>query len=168
MAKSDLTANRLRELLKYDSETGSFTWIVCRGKANSSKNAGWIRKETGPHAARRVIEVDQQNHFAHRLAWLYVHGDWPIGVIDHINGNTLDNRIQNLRDVSQRINQQNRRKTSSRSGLLGAHWRERDKKWSSAIVVGGKAIHLGIFETAETAHAAYVAAKRKLHEGCTI
>ena len=87
---------------------------------------------------------------------------------DHINGIKTDNRIANLRSVSMTVNLQNMRKANrdSLSGLLGAH--KKRSHWESRIRVDRKQIHLGIFETPEEAHAAYLAAKRLHHSGCTI
>lgn len=167
MPRPALTAERLRELLHYDPETGVFVWLVSRNanRAPEGAEAGWLDDR-----GARMIEVDQRNYKAHRLAWLYVHGCWPKGVVDHRNTAPGDNRIDNLRDVTQFVNMQNRRaaRKGSRSGLIGAHWRERDKNWRSSVYADGKVHRLGSFDTAEEAHAAYVAAKRRLHEGCTI
>jgi hypothetical protein len=89
-------------------------------------------------------------------------------MVDHINGRRDDNRWCNLRDASRLVNQQNMRRAvaGSASGLLGAH--KKRGKWSSQIKVRGVLVKLGIFETADQAHAAYLAAKRQLHEGCTL
>jgi hypothetical protein len=171
MAKADLTAQRLREVLNYNHETGDFTYRSDRRNGSKAGDvAGWIEKPNGNHKCRRSIEIDQHNYRAHRLAWLYVYGAWPNGVIDHINGDALDNRITNLRDVSQRANVQNQRAASrhTKSGLLGVHWDKGRRLWLANIRVDGRTRFLGRYGTPEEAHAAYLAAKRKLHEGCTI
>jgi hypothetical protein len=115
------------------------------------------------------IMIDGKSYRLHRLAWLYMHGKWPKGYIDHINGIKDDNRICNLRDVTNSINQQNRNKarTDSKIGLLGVIKRSRDR-YESRIKVNGESIHLGISNTPEEAHQIYLKAKRQLHEGCTI
>lgn len=165
--RTELTAERLREVLHYDPLVGVFTWKarVEPTKMKPGQVAGWVE-----WARRRItIEIDQHNYRAHRLAWLYVHGVWPAGVIDHINGDSLDNRIANLRDTSQLVNVQNIRVSkNSASGLLGAFWVKSRRHWRSSIRANGKVVYLGQFHTPEEAHAAYVAAKRRLHEGCTI
>lgn len=107
---------------------------------------------------------------AHRLAWLYVHGRWPDGLIDHKNGDRADNRFDNLRDVAHRVNMQNLRKAfvSSKTGLLGAS-PLKDGRFGAFIKRDGKSKNLGTFDTPELAHAAYVAAKRVIHhEGNTL
>lgn len=165
MATPNLTAARLRELLHYNAETGAFTRLVqtC-GRALVGAVAG-CTVERG----YRRIRVENQKHMAHRLAWLYVHGEWPDGLVDHIDGDTGNNRIANLRVVTPTLNQQNRRtarRDAANTGLLGV--RSNYKKWSAVITVNGKRVYLGSYETPEAAHAVYLEAKRKLHAACTI
>jgi AP2 domain. len=107
-------------------------------------------------------------HFlAHRLAWFWVHGEWPPLLIDHLNGVRDDNRIANLRQADRRLNMENRRRESYNvTGLLGV--KPNGKGFSARIGVRGVEHHLGTFKTPEEAHAVYVEAKRRLHEGCTI
>lgn len=171
MANADLSADRVREILNYDADTGVFTYKIDRRNGSKAGDvAGWITKPVAGHKPRRVIEIDQMNYKAHRLAWLYVHGEWPIGVIDHRNGDALDNSIANLRDTTQTVNLQNRHAANSNSSskLLGAYWNKGRNVWKSQIKAGGKLRFLGTFDTAEDAHMAYLSAKRRLHEGCTI
>lgn len=164
-----LTAERLRELLHYDPETGLFTWAVeRRRKVQAGAIAGTLNK-----VGYRVIRIDYRLYLAHRLAWLYSYGDWPRGVIDHVNGEHADNRLCNLRDVDDTINAQNviKPRAHSRSGVLGAHLHIRADglpSWRAAVRVDGKTVHLGSFQTPEQAHEAYLSAKRELHDGCTL
>jgi hypothetical protein len=82
----------------------------------------------------------------HRLAWFYVHGKWPIGVIDHIDLNKSNNRIKNLRDTSKSGNEHNRGvRKDNKSGYKGVFWSSRERKWKAAIKANGKKIHLGTF-----------------------
>lgn len=109
----------------------------------------------------------------HRIAWALYYGEWPTDDIDHINGIRNDNRIENLRVVSGTMNTQNKRNGSCKnnSGFLGvykAKGRLKEKTFIAKIMKDGRQYHLGCFATPEEAHAAYVAAKRVLHEGCAI
>lgn len=163
-----LTAERLRELLHYDPETGVFTRRVTTGGRYGG--AAGTHPGTLSDQGYWMISVCSKQHRAHRLAWLYVTGAWPTGEIDHLNGERIDNRWENLRDVQRHVNAQNKRRaqSNSKTGLLGACWATRDQCFISRIKADGKYRSLGAFKTAEAAHAAYVDAKRRLHEGCTI
>ena len=164
-----LTAERLREVLDYNPQTGELVWLV-----NPPRKKEFIGKRAGyRHAAGYLsVGVDKEVFLAHRLAWLHVHGRWPEGQIDHINGDRSDNRIENLRDVPQQVNLQNRRETRASkktSSFLGVFPVESKKNpWASSIRVDRKKIHIGVFPTEEAAHSAYLEAKRRLHAGCTI
>ena len=157
------TQERLKEVLNYDPASGKFTWIIHRHKSYVGKEAG-----CADGTRRLTISVDGARYFAHRLAWLYVHGVWPEGVIDHIDGNPGNNALANLRDVSVAINSQNRRRarSESKTGVLGVF--KKNGHFFASISVNDKTRHLGVFETVEEAHDAYVKAKRVLHPGCTL
>lgn len=154
MAKPHLTAQRLREVLDYNPETGAFTWRV---QLKATRPAGSI---AGCRYDRYIkIVIDQEKHSAHRLVWLYVHGEWPSGVIDHINGDGFDNRLCNLRDVSQSINSTFRHKqskaTSGRHGVRA----QRNGLWQAYGRENGRFKHLGSFSRLEDAISA-----REQHE----
>lgn len=164
--KVPLTQNRLRELLHYEPETGVFTWLVQRGRtASPGSVAGYVASES-----RRLIRVDGGHYFAARLAWLYMTGEWPKGEVDHRDTDSLNDRWENLRDVTRVVNQQNMRnpRADSKTGLLGVTRGKRLKGFGARIHVKGKTKWLGTFPTAEEAHAAYVEAKRMFHEGNTL
>lgn len=168
MKRSDISQQRLLELLDYDLETGAFTRKVSTGGrygATVGAEAGCLND-----SGYLLISLQSLQYRAHRLAWLYVTGAWPKFEIDHINGIRSDNRWENLRDVSGSVNLQNKRQaqSNSKTGLLGASWNTRDERFVSRIKVNGKYRSLGGFDSAELAHAAYLAAKRQLHAGCTI
>jgi hypothetical protein len=159
---STLTAERLREMLDYCPETGVFRWRVSNGKrAIAGQPAGGISRN-----GYARISIDDAKHYAHRLAWLHVHGVWPQGQIDHINGVKADNRIANLREASASQNGQNRSaaRADSGSGKIGVRLNPTSGRWGAEIVKNGQKHNLGYFDTKEAAHAAYLAAKRKLHE----
>lgn len=162
-----LTADRLRKLVIYEPESGAFSWQpqVSRHRA---KHGSLAIKGSSTCGGYKSFCVDGRHYQAHRLAWLYVHGAWPEQFIDHINGDRTDNRIANLRVVTRAENAQNRRTASkhSKTRLLGVtpNW----NKFMSRICVGGVDHYLGLFDTAEEAHKAYLDAKRRLHSTCTI
>jgi hypothetical protein len=165
MAKTDLTAQRLRELLHYDPETGKFRQLVrTSGRRNVGAEPGCISR------GRRLIRIDYKLIPAARLAWLYVTGEWPKQQVDHIDGDPMNDRFANLRDVSQTLNLQNLRVPgrNNSSGFLGVSFDRTRRKWQSSIYIDRRCVFLGRFDTAELAHAAYVEAKREHHPGCTI
>jgi hypothetical protein len=111
-----------------------------------------------------MLHVDGGMYYAHRLAWLYVYGAWPSAQIDHINRQRGDNRIANLREVTNRQNHQNRAICKrNTSGLMGVS-KLPSGMWRAQLYLDGKGYFLGNHETKELAYAAYVAGKRKLHE----
>lgn len=171
MAKTDITAARLRERLIYDPETGVFTW---RPRGNPQWDARFANQIAGsfdPGGYVRLI-FDYEKCWAHRLAWLYVNGEWPLGDIDHIDGNPRNNRISNLRDVPRSTNMENRRRANSKgNGLpLGVYFdkRRETRPFVARLTKGYRAVHLGSFASADEAHSAYLQAKRQMHVGCTI
>lgn len=146
-----ITKEYLKSILDYNKDTGIFIWVTnMRANKVISKIAGSIDS----YGAIR-IKINKKLYFAHRLAWFYIYDQWPKGQIDHINGVRDDNRIENLRDVTHRENQQNR--IEHRLGnLVGAIYNINTKKWQSQIVVNKKKIYLGQFDTELEAHKAYL------------
>lgn len=157
---NDLTAEQVRELLNYDQETGVFTWRVYR--ASNAK----IGDVAGTYDAEgyRQIRIAKRGYKSHRLAWLYVYGKWPIGDIDHINRNTSDNRIANLREATRSENLQNTGlHPKNTSGLKGVSWHKSAKKWRARITANGIEVGLGLFKTPEAAYSAYCDAAANMH-----
>jgi len=152
-----LTAERLRELMDYDADTGALTWKP-RRKGVRPGTVGWLER------GYRRICVDGRLYAAHRLVWLHVHGVWPRNQIDHINGVRDDNRLINLRDCTASENQHNSKKQKNNAcGFKGVSWCSRDSKWAAAIRANGRGLNLGRFDTAEAAHSAYCEAAIRLH-----
>lgn len=160
----ELSLEDVTRVLNYNPETGVFTWKSYR---NWRSCEGSVAGAIDSHGHRQ-IRVNRRLHFAHRLAWLYVHGVAPSGDVDHINGVKDDNRIANLRDVPTSINCQNeiRARSNNSCGLLGVT--KKKYAYLAQIYANGKKIHLGSFRTAEAAHEAYLKAKRELHPGNTL
>ncbi len=159
-----LTQERLRELLIYDATSGCFFWLASR---RERVKVGDVAGSVTSHGYLR-IRVAGRQYPAHRLAWLYVYGEWPKHHIDHIDGNRKNNAIDNLRDVSYSGNSQNKKvaHANNKCGLLGVC--ARGSRWLARITISGKLTQLGAYDTPELAHAAYLRAKRLHHETCTI
>ena len=161
-----LTANQVRDLFEFDRSTGVIKWRVTGPGRRLDRLAG--SKDRHGYLQTRV---GGRIYFNHRLVWLFVHGHWPENVIDHINGNTTDNRIENLRDVPRKTNQENQRKAAASNkttGLLGASLHKKTGKYVAAIQTDRKTKYLGLYATPDQAHAAYLSAKHQLHKGSTI
>lgn len=165
IGKKMITQERLKELVSYNQETGDFVWISDNGtKAKAGQEAGRIN-----FYGYSVICIDGRTYPAHRLAWLYINGDFPRNNIDHLNGVRSDNRIVNLRDVTQQINCQNHRKQNgNKKELIGACFDKATGKFKAQIMHKGVNFHIGRFDTQEQAHMAYVETKRSIHAGSTL
>ena len=153
--QQSLSAERLRERVLYDPDTGVMTWRKSYFASRIGKPLGY----TSPTTGYRATHMDGRLWPMHRLIWLYVHGRWPADQIDHINGQRADNRLCNLREATHAQNCAN----------IG-FWRGRPIKgvtftrgrWQAQIRVGGKNIYLGLFDTEEEASAAYFAKAREV------
>lgn len=140
-----LTAERARELSRYDPESGRLFWAVDRRKTKSGAEAGTNYK--GRNWYRQVC-VDYTVYRAHRVIWLIMTGEWPKGEIDHIDGDGLNNRWDNIRDVGREENSHNmRRPTNNSSGCSGVRWHKRAGKWGARIYKDNREVHIGLFDT---------------------
>ena len=161
LVKINLTTEQLKHVLTYDENTGNFTRRVRIGPFKKGSVAG-TKLNTGYIS----IRVHGTYFQAHRLAWLYTHGVWPTGYIDHINHDKSDNRISNLRDVTWSENLHNLKsaKVSNQSRLLGVS--PYKSRWIAQIQKDKVKIHIGVFDTPEEAHNAYVTKKQELNLMC--
>ena len=142
--------SQLLEVLRYESETGLLFWTEKAHKSVKNKQAG-----TPDRLGYIIVLFNGKGYKAHRLAWLLTYGKWPSQMIDHIDGNTSNNKLSNLRDVDNKTNQCNRHKarTDSKSGLMGAS--PYRNKWKAQIKRNGVIKYLGLYNTAIEAHEAY-------------
>jgi hypothetical protein len=142
------TPERLRELMDYNPDTGEFTWL--RGRARTAR--GTVAGHRCPDGYIS-IKIDREPNLAHRLAWLYMTGEWPSNDLDHRDLNRSNNAWSNLRLASPSLNQANttkrERNTTGYKGVV--YWPKRGK-WSSSIMVRGKRMFLGMFDSAAEAH----------------
>ncbi len=151
-----LAHERLQELLIYDEHTGVFTNKFTRnsrckkGTTVGSKNSrGYLQ-----------VSIDRKFYVLHRLAWLYIHGNMPSDQIDHINGNKEDNRIENLRDVTNAENSRNLHKPTGNNLVIGVE-QTSNGNYKATISVEGKRITLGTFKEMRFAIKARLDAERK-------
>lgn len=155
--KTDLTLSvaRLRELVDYDPGSGHFA------RADGSE----VTEYPAGRYGRLQIDLDGTMRYAARCAFAHVHGHWPKGQVDHINGDHTDNRVENLRDLTNKQNAQNRRraKHDNSTGLLGVSFEKRNGRYRARIMADGCMVSLGYYATPEEAHDAYLTAKRELH-----
>jgi hypothetical protein len=151
-----LTPSRLKTVLDYDQDTGTFVWKVSMGRARAGNAAGW-------HDGRGYIRIgiDGVRYQAHRLAWFFVHQEWPPDDVDHEKDRT-DNRIANLRSATRQQNNANRSIASNNTtGFKGVCFDKNRNKYQATIMVDGKTRYLGRFDKPEQAHAAYCGAAEK-------
>lgn len=166
MADSELTAEVARERWSYNPSNGEFTWRIATSNKRPGEIAGNLNRSDGYWR----VKYRERAHQQHRVIWLMMTGAWPPELIDHIDGNPLNNRWTNLRCASIAINMQNltRVHRTSTSGLLGVIQSRSRKRWCATINFGGKAHHLGTFDSPQEAHLAYIEAKRRHHPGNTL
>lgn len=154
------SALQLMAELAYEPTTGLFRWRRKNGQrgrvgevAGCPSNEGYI-----------VIRFQRKAYKAHRLAWVFTHGEEPEDTIDHIDGDRSNNRIRNLRLATKMENSRNSKiRTTNRSGHKGVCWHKRDQKWRAQICVNYRTIFLGSFNDVDSAAAAYREAAIKYH-----
>ena len=146
-----LTADRLRKLLDYDPETGFFTRKTRHNRMPIGARSGATTK-----GGYRIIAIDGRRYYEHRLAWLFVTGKWPSGIIDHIDLNRANNAFANLREATNGENMRNGSvRKDSVSGSKGVCWHRPTGKWRAYINVGGRQKYLGTFASVGEAAEAY-------------
>jgi len=156
----NITQHTVKELIRYDPETGNAYWNIrdakwfsCPNPKRSAEhamkiwNSGWAGKEisTKNNYGYIIVGILGKLYLLHRIIFLHQHGFLPEQV-DHINHNRTDNSVCNLRPVSNATNAKNRRKTKQNSsGVIGVYWCKDTQKWKASITVNYKTMHLGRF-----------------------
>ena len=163
-----ITQERLKQVLYYSHETGCFTWRESSATRPQGGGPGHCYGDKAGSIAKSsgyvIIYVDSLKYYAHRLAFLYMTGEWPInGQADHRDRCRNNNKWFNLRDASPTKNKYNERmRKNNTTGYKGVSYSIRDKAYRARITENGKERGLGYFKTAEEAHEAYqIAAKQR-------
>lgn len=159
-----LTPEEIRQVLIYDPETGIFLWRFPHLHRRHSKEGGVGCLRTTPNKPTyRVITIRCWPHLGHRLAWAYVYGDPVPPMIDHVDGNGLNNAIANLRGCTQTQNNANMRlRRTSKSGHKGVSWHTRVGRWRVVLQDHDRHVHVGYFDDLSEAAAAYAAKAKEL------
>ncbi|WIL02001.1 putative class I holin [Salmonella phage S4lw] len=160
ISDNGLTADKLREVLHYDPDTGVFTW-----KATRVHNAGAGSEAGANHCAGyRSIAFGGKRYLAHRLAWLYMTGEWPNSLIDHINGDGRDNRFCNLREADKSENGCNKGpRKDSKSGIKNVMWQKQQGGWYVQLKIHKIKYFYGYFADLELAALVAEEAREKIH-----
>lgn len=159
-----ITHERLKELFRYENG------ILVRNITTSSKAI----KGTSPQYIDKdgylIVSIDRRKYRVHRLVFLYFNGEHPSLDIDHIDGDRINNKIENLRHVSRAVNMHNLKSAhrDNAQKLLGAFHKKGSKVYFSRIHINGKSKYIGTYSSAIDAHQAYLKEKRKYHEGNTL
>jgi hypothetical protein len=161
----------LRGRLDYDPAAGSIKWRITTTRTKAGAEAGAITRD-----GYRDISISmcgkKRGVKAHRIAWALAYGRWPEKDIDHINGNRLDNRLENLRDISRSHNLQNQQKSHARNksgaAIPGVWWSEEKLKYRVQGYIDGKRRHVGYFKSIADAEAASLDFRRANYKGNTL
>ena len=152
-----LTQEYLKSILDYDLDTGIFTWKINKAKrTNIGDIAGW--SDNG----YREIEINDKKYKAHRLAWLYVYGEMPKKLIDHVDGNRSNNKISNLREATYQTNNENyKTPKTNKSGVKNVSWYKNINKWVVSISIRKTKKTVGYYDDLELAELVAVEARNK-------
>jgi hypothetical protein len=161
--KNKLTQKRLKEALKYYPGSGIFRWRISSGRKKKGEIAGY--KNPNGYI---LIAIDGEKYYTHQLAFLYAHGYLPENQIDHIDRNPSNNKINNLREVSNQCNMRNTgNRINNTSGVKGVSWNKINNKWVAYIWVNGKLKYLGYYKNFDNAVKARYKAEKELNwKGC--
>jgi len=154
-----ITQSRLKEVFIY--EDGNFIWNIRKTGIRYNTVAGNIHPKNG----HIYIRIDKQKYLAHRLVWLWHHGEFPDQFIDHIDGNRTNNKIENLRAATITQNNQNSKlRITSKTGFKGVTYIASRKKYWARVIAFKRQYSLGYFDTPEQAHEAYKVGATKHHK----
>lgn len=148
--RTAITCEELKVLLDYNPITGVF-----KSRINTQRwKIGYVIGSPRRDGYCSVM-IHGKNYLMHRLAFLYMEGSLPTGIVDHINGVRNDNRWENLRHADYTLNSRNSGISSNNtSGIVGVSWHKKAKKWQAFVSVDSKPIYLGLFDSIEAAQIA--------------
>jgi len=166
----ELSPSVLKSLLIYSASSGDFFWSA--RDQSFFKSVGSCKAWNKRFANKKAFSDTGDGYLggtilgrkvkAHRVAWAMHYGAWPMGEIDHVDGNRSNNAIANLRDVSRSENCKNRGTSQKNtSGSVGVTWDARDRLWKAQLQVNGKCVHIGCFKNKDEAIVARKIAQRK-------
>jgi len=158
---NELSLSFLFEVFTVDFSKGQLFWKVQTARRIKIGDLVGVKRPTG----HLFVQLKGKNIAVHRIVWAMKHGEWPNGMIDHINQNPADNRPENLRIVTKKQNAANVSKPykTNKTGLKGVSFRRKVRKYVASIRNNGRQEHLGLFATAEDAAQAYIAAHSRIH-----
>lgn len=154
-----IEVSELRKLVRQD-ELGRLYWLPRPSNLFSSvrHQKRWNTCFSGKLADNnrrdgyKVVSIFNKQYLSHRIVWAINYGSWPTNQIDHINGNRSDNVITNLRQVDNKLNSKNQKRSKlNTSGVTGVYWYKKYSKWKAQIMFEGKSKHLGYFEDIQSA-----------------
>jgi hypothetical protein len=156
---NQIPIERARQLLDYDPATGALIWRVDRGRGVKAGNKAGATARMG----YVQVAIDGKLYRGHRVAFAIHYGRQPQHELDHIDGNTANNRIENLREATHFENQHNtKRPINNSTGIKGVH-RRKNGKYQASFIDQGRKLHFGYFVAVDDAKAAVRAAREKLH-----
>lgn len=154
----DQSLSKIKEILRYEPDTGKFFWVKTVGPAKKGTEAGGLNN----HGYVR-IRVFGKKVFAHRLAWLFSYGEWPTDELDHVNAIRDDNRINNLRVADRSKNSHRAKKTLSSSGFRGVYEHPQKMHTEKRWMARASRKHIGLYSSPEEAYKAYCDFVEKTH-----
>ena len=148
----ELTQDYLKSILNYDENIGILSRKIAKTvTVNIGDTVGYLRSD-----GYLRTSIDGKGYMCHRLAWLYVHGEFPEEYIDHINGNKSDNRICNLREATNKQNQKNRKvQANNKTGYRCVSYHKHNNRYIAAMQIDGKSSYIGSYATPLEASDAY-------------
>ena len=160
---SEISQEFLKSMLRYDEDSGQFIWLVNRrAGAFAGREAGTVKLKSNGRRYREIF-VCGRAYGVHRLAWLYMTGAWPVSGIDHKDTDGCNNRWDNLRSADASHNIANAKVYSTNtSGKKGVTWHRQCRRWQGQIKKDGRTFYLGLFESIDEAHGAYMTKAKEL------